>query len=373
MTIHEMHILFDIEVQGGDNNIRKRVLPETKDLYLNMSIEELLAEYLRKLVEPEESKGYDTVEYYAFLSSLITQLTLYPVYFHSPTESKVRIPKHTSHEINSGNLMCGIEYLITCEGSTGDFNLTGKSYENYNESGVNIHLGDRFTLTANAYSTGTTPDITWGGVKVTPVKSYDYLRYVFSRSNTTVTCNLSNKAVVLNGGVPISGVEYVVTKNLGQANFKGWGASCNDIGTIFTASNVLTPTEAIVWTGGQLTPTAMVHYVENVLLKTKEYYRLAEHAFGTQISRPYCHIQGDNLIIRHDGKFTINSVNLDYIKKPTKVDFFKKIDSDMPVELHKDIVKRAVERYMAIDGNPIYQAIVGENMKSDKLGQTVKQ
>ena len=369
MTIEQMHILFDVEVQGGDNNIRKRIAPETKDLYLNIAIEELVASYLKRLTPPEESKGYDVFEYYAYLRSLFTQMSLYPVKFHSPTESKVSLPVNTGVELSSGNLVCGIEYIVTCEGTVGNFNLTSISVEGYNKSGTNIKLGDRFTLTANAYASGLTPDIVWGNVKVKPIKGYDFLRYVISRSNTTIPCNLSNRAILLTGGgTPVEGAEYVITKNYGAANFKGWGATCNDVGTVFTATHVSSPTEPIAWTGGQLTPTAMVHYFENFLQKTAEYYRLGEHAFGSTISRPYCFIMGNDLIIRHDGKFTVNSVILDYVKKPAIVDYFQKIDSDLDLELHVEVVKKAVQRYLAVDSNPAYQGLAQENIMSDKIG-----
>ena len=375
MTIEQMHIMFDVEVQGSDNNIRKRVIPETKDLYLNIAIEEIITQYLKRLTPPEESKGFDVFEYYAYLRSLFTQMTLYPVKFHSSSESKVTLPTQTEIEVGAGNLVCGIEYIVTCEGTSGNFNLTSISAEGYNQSGTNIKLGDRFTLTANAYASGLTPDIIWGGVKVKPVKGYDFLRYMFSRSNTTISCNLSNRAIVLTGaGTPIQGQEYVITKNYGTANFKGWGATCNDVGTVFTATNTSTPTEPIIFTGGQLTPTGMVHYVENFLQKTAEYYKLGEHAYGSTISRPYCFIMGNDLIIRHDNKFTINSVILDYVKKPVQVDYFQKIDCDLDLELHFEVVKKAVQRYLAVDMNPAYQPIAQENVVNDKIGfNNVKQ
>lgn len=101
----------------------------------------------------------------------------------------------------------------------------------------------------------------------------------------------------------------------------------------------------------------------NRLTNTEDLYVLLNSVFGTTVSEsPISSLERGKIIVHHNQKFILSFVNIQYIRKPRKIDLFLNQSCELNPNVHEEIVEATAKRISGITKGENYQQLINENL-----------
>ncbi len=405
MTIQELHVGIDLGVQRLDSNIFGNIQKPEKDYYINMVIDQLL----RAVILEERNTVFslltygDITEYYEACQAHIVRKYLAKEDMLGEGYVRCKLPVTTVfNNISSGNLINGNSYVITVSGTT-DFSRFGYTTnppvvgDTFKVDIPNIVVGRPFSLILNAVykivnagnidfvSVGAAdnevdtiftsnsnmgyaenisteleivsePPIWDGTTTLNTLVTDDYYLYMKSDTHTEYGSPIAS-------GTIRKGNKYkvLVIGSTDLSDFGGYIVNGQDL--IFACTMTGEPT----WTQG--TVLKQVKPQPNRLFKEQDVTNALTNSFGTVITSPIVTIRDYGLDVFYTEKFTVDDVNVSYIRKPQRVAYDTNITTDLPESVHAKLVGLIVA-YIAADLDPQSYAIKKDKAMSSDNEQT---
>lgn len=378
MTVDEMHIAIDLGTQMLNSSALLKLPEKAKDLYLNRSIRNIIKAQINKEVNTvfNVATYQDIREHYNTLSPLVYN-TVLSEHSSGYRYSAFLLPNTTQSNITTGVLTVGTTYRVVVAGTTdlsgiggttppvlGDtFTVSGYSlaassidiksgwkYYIYSAGNKNLTTygaadnvaGTIFTSTSTTTLTGCvgtmlgvlTLSPTWaGGTALLPVFTYDY-DHMF-----VVKANVDN-GTSFNSGALVAGKKYRVV-TAGATSLLNYGHTTTpSVDSVFLCTTSGTPS----WDG--ITALVETKDVPCRLAKPQDIESMLGHAYGTTNDSPICEIatsaDGDLVKVYNDGTFSVNQVDVVYVKKPDKVSKELGVNCNLHENVHDDVVDQAI-------------------------------
>ena len=106
-----------------------------------------------------------------------------------------------------------------------------------------------------------------------------------------------------------------------------------------------------------------VKEVPNRLTNTEKLYSLLNSVYGTTIvSNPLSSLAKGKIRVHHKQKFILSFVNIDYIRKPRKIDLILNQSCELSSNVHEEIVENTARRLSGITKGDNYQQLINENL-----------
>lgn len=350
MTISEMHIQFDIELQSLNSKRFGEVEPEEKDVLLNNSI----TDFVDLSIDPDEIKakkyGFeDSIRKYQGIEKLIRNeeqpyftTSQYPdaVYTDIPTDCYRYIRSRSSSKFSCNDILevttqnyTERVFIIPFVKDTHDTNL----YRDYtftinsidvfkNEFGEGFNTQDAKFVVINKVLDHFNSN-NFYGLRVT---FENYKGKVYRDSYVFVTTDLT---------VPL----IILSTSDGQDQTKAF--------TQFTYTKITPATTNIVTSSDRLIENddSFEDVLVNSLTKTKALSLITT-------------LQGNKLFAFYNLKsFLPQTVNIRYVTRPAIVSSVYNVSCDLNEDYHKAIVRMAAQRASAITQSKNYVGLVQEN------------
>lgn len=377
-----MHIGIDLGTQMLNSSVLLKLPKEGKDLYLNRAIRNIIKSEIEKINNNvfNIASYQDIRSYYTTLAPLIYKTTLSE---HSSgyKYNAFLLPSSTTDQISSGTIENGVKYRVLTAGTTdlSDFGykvtpvvgetftcdiddvvaatniipvndtmtyrIKARSTADYTGVGASNNLvGTIFKSTANASLAATnnldvleviysTP--TWaGGTILQRVFQYDYDYLLVALANVDNSIRISSGALV-------AGKKYRVV-TAGTTNLYSYGHKPVPVADeVFLCSTSGTPT----WDG----TTTLVETEDYVcrLMKPQDTESLLSHSFGSTYDSPIAeiisHADGELVKVYNDGDFSVNQVDVVYVKKPDKVNIITSVNCNLHENMHDEVLQKAID------------------------------
>lgn len=336
MTVQEMHIGLDVELQKIASNSIDAFLPEHKDWALNEEVIRYVKSKLNPESDDKKRKFQETQKRFDDIRPLITPLSL-STYRYNDDAVFSFLPSNYFSLVNDRSLttdLCGKTFTLQT------------TVETKHITAIRVvddaDLYDIFTLTIN-------------GVVV----------YTWNNALHEIT-DTSAKFVVINNLIEI----------LNELGYQCKYDKLNEIeksGYILIETSV-SATMIVNYTGLTETFTSTSHIYNKVtnikptvespnrLTNTEILFDVLPSSFaGTMASSPISTLEQNRLIVYHKKKFICANLNISYIRKPRKIDIFLNRNCDLDENVHSEIVSNTA-KYLASLTQGQLQGIINENL-----------
>jgi len=193
-------------------------------------------------------------------------------------------------------------------------------------------------------------------LKIIPLYSKGYYNYISSKSFMDIGVTIST------GSLEIGKKYRVVSQGTTDLTTQS-GYISPAVNTIFICLSATAP----FWDG---TTSIIEQYeVTNSLIKQEDVDNRLNHSFGISQYSPICTLVDGGIRVYFDNTFDINSIVLEYIRKPNSVSKDNSIDCDLPESIHETIVDLTVSWLSGTLGTQEYQTL---KMESEQAKQTIK-
>lgn len=342
MTPQEMHIGINLLLQKVNSNITSSLRPEELDWFLNEDVLRYIKQTTDPLSNSKKIGDQDTQKKYDDLKALIVPKTL-PVYTRDSKSVFAYLPS---------------DYIALKNDRSLTKDLCGAVYAPTTTSASIYYTTFKLPTTVNGYSAII--------ISINSVIVFDSSNYPNFVSNTAT---LKAK---------FEYIDFIV-----QA-IRDAGYECkyeSYLNLFFRESIIIASTSNITVTIGIGIPVIITNYttivinktridnvansleVENRLTKTEKIYKLLPLAFGSTLSSsPLSTLERDSLIVYHNQKFIVSSVNIDYIRKPKKISLLLNQGCELDENVHSEIVENTAKRIAALVASQNYQLLKEENI-----------
>ena len=134
------------------------------------------------------------------------------------------------------------------------------------------------------------------------------------------------------------------------------GIKIDPVGTIYTSNTIQFNTYTI----------PKVKEIDNRLCKTEDLYTILNSSFATTVAHsPVTSLARGKIIVHHKQKFILSFVNIDYIRKPRKIDLFLNQSCELDPNIHNEIVENTAKRIIGITKGDNYKEIINENLLTE--------
>ena len=101
----------------------------------------------------------------------------------------------------------------------------------------------------------------------------------------------------------------------------------------------------------------------NRLTNTEDLYVILNSVFSTTVPEsPISALERGKIIVHHNQKFILSFVNIQYIRKPRKIDLFLNQSCELNPNVHEEIVEATARRLSGITKGENYQQLINENL-----------
>jgi len=398
-----MHIGLDLALRLNQSQLYNKLLAEEKDYLLNRQILNMILDDVNREIKPNDViTNSDIRNFYSIIGPLIISESRRD-FINGDKYIDISLPKNTTAEIRSGQLISGRSYKLINPGTTDlanfglqnnyvgsvftfspadrvystDDNVTwqlnlniGWTYEilrldevsftgygaSANQVGVQFTSNATATLTHNAMRETRLRVVAglpaWqGNTALLPNKSFDVLQHLTSRSLIDTNCTIGQGALT-------KGNFYRVTAAGTIVGLTGFGSAYDkvEVGYVFLCTESGTP----LWASSSVT-VAEYRQAENRLVIYTDIDGMLNHSYGTVISSPLCVLMDNKLRVYHNNKFRIFEVRIDYIRPPIRIDSVSNIDCDLDELIHPDIVDKTANYAAATFAAGSYQHLKNED------------
>lgn len=361
MLVQEMHIDFDIKLQKVNSNAVDTFLPDEKDWLLNMAQYRFIRKHGVRTLNRRREGGEDSLTRYEDFNYLL---------------KRVELPTIINTQDNYVYSVLPYDFFDYRNGKT-------KTY--YNCSGINANVLNNINYIAEVLfgDSSATPDKFVGfeisivrDIATTPVYTsiFKASDYNFNFGNTFVSNE--EKFVLVNHVLEIVNRRSDVSvrwENYGNIYSSGSFVFITDDSTIdairisFDGND-----DDILMTNNPFDSYADVSdvIVKNPsalrLVETEELFDILNHPYAKTIyDSPITTLRNGQIQVYHDDKFVLNTISIDYIKKPRLISLSLNQSCEIAESRHDVIVDIAVQLASAYTGSDVHKLIINENLLNE--------
>jgi hypothetical protein len=348
MLTQELHIEVDLLVQKLDSNWNKDFQPQEVDWILN---NEILKFFKQRLVRPSNSKGlavFDTIKRTVDLSPLLKTKKL-DVQYNNKGEAVVKLPLNYLMYVSSNSSICcscNLEEAVGKKYYTSTFPPLKKGLTSFTSTG---------TLTSY------TIDILIGNTAIN----------LFRLSEVPVGYLPSDNGTVKNRFL----LRNAILAQLKQKTPAGVDADYDDSSNSFIINTPYPHSIKFVVNGGASTFVAKeVNYKYNFKSKKdlRSDIRIIDEEFSNEIKRSYLsgakdesnigELREKEILLTSKKGVIFQDLYLTYFCKPTKIDLYLDIHSELPDVVLKEVVNNAGATILGIISSDTYEKYKAENI-----------
>ncbi len=352
MTPKEFHISLDLQLQKINSNAYGNIRPEEKDWLLNESVLRFIKDRINPRSNTKQQGFADTIKRYDDLEDLITTENI-PLYKNDDDSLYGILPYNYFHLLKDKTLVAN-----DCQGltNTTQVGVSTRVCVAQLKDAVNLYSTFKIELdNGSGYST------------LIDVSQFPYL--------ASGIPTLDAKFIIIN---------FVLQQwnKIGNGQFFVTWETYDNIyvpnSFIFVSYNLPDLSVRITTDTIDIFPfinenhikynytITNVSLVPNRLVKTDECDDMLQHSFSTTIATsPLSKLESGRLIVYHKKKFIANSLTMDFIRKPRKIDINLNQGCELDESVHDEIVDITVQRIKAILESKNYQAIINENLLTE--------
>lgn len=352
-TVKELHIALDVQCQKLNSNAYGNLLPEQKDWLLNESVIRFIKQRINPRSNSKKQGFASTIKRYDDLEALITPYTM-SLYKYDDDNLFGIMPYNYLHHLSSKT-----KVAYDCN------NLTNTTLVSINERYCIAELKD---ATSGLY----------GNYKIELNNGSGY---------TTILDG--NNATYLASGIPTIEAKFIIINwTLEQLNLLGAGAyfvKWERYDNIYAKNSFIFVTTNTNSSSLKITTdtTDIFSFVNrslnkynytitntsnsvNRIIDTKQFDELIGHSFGSSKPHsPICKFESNRLIINHNKKFISNSLEMNYIRFPRKIDINLNQGSELDPSTDDEIIAMTVQKIKAILDSKNYNQIINENLLTE--------
>ena len=347
-TVKELHIDFDIKLQELDSNRKGVIEPQEKDWLLNYAV----YQFINSRINPKSNQkgdGFeDTQKRYDDLSDLKRSATL-PVYIDTDDRMYSILPVDYYTLIDDGTEST---LLWNCNGITGNVVTDNISIANVE------FKADSTAGRADDYFREFR--ITLDSTVIFQLSNYP-IEDIQSQDGKFIVVKLVLEVVNRRSDVQVYWENYDTEYYPNQFIFVKTGSTAINA-TVFSSgvdSDIVNFYDKVKTTYSNTGSTLVF---PNRLVSSKRINSLKKHPYGkSKYTSPLCTIEDKRIKIYHDDTFIIDSIAIEYIKKP----IFISLALNQMVELasrSNEIVDIAVQKVEAWTNDVSYKNTTMENL-----------
>jgi hypothetical protein len=350
MNVQEMHNLFDMLYQRSNTAVHGGLLPEERDLFLNIAVNQFVKDRIGEPSNKTPLGFQDTQKAFDDIKNLIKRVTL-PAYVEQEEDAVFTLlPSDYVHLVEDNSIVYN-----TCNSwSTYSKKISTSTLHKIVIPLVNDEdLFEEFVMTFTDTSSTVIYDITdrpitvpFYSIEEKYVLINDILFYINSAlsADFTIYWEHYDNEYHENSFILISNKE-------GEIDYE-----CKVFASETFGSNVLNYTSYNV-------PDKYTKYISpNRLTKTEDIYNILNHSFSaTHFESPVSTLINKRLQVYHSKKFIITATNIAYIKKPKEININLNSSCDLVDNVHFEIVDMAVQKILAVKNGATYANIQREN------------
>lgn len=350
MTTQELHIQIDQLLQKVSSHWNSNFLPQEKDFYINREIIKFIKQRMNPLSNTKRLSIFDTLKRVQDLNSLIRTVEL-DIVNSNKKEAEYQLPFDFLAYISSSGevtpkcqdkvypLVTNNTYYktvkpITIFNTLTQFNITLRKLDN-----TILHSFSKTDLPAGYLPSDTLPD-------------YKKLFIV----NNAIIDNFINWSDRTN-----KNVNYIEVRFNNLLQVLEFRSETNFI-LEYTINTVSQPviSNSIITTGynNEKTKSAEIDITDEEF-KTKV---TDSYLSGAKNRRIVGFLRENKVILPISSNAVYNTVNLTYVKRPTKVDLLLGINSELPNGILDEVISNLVEQLKAIIASDTYEKYTQENM-----------
>lgn len=353
MTAREMHIALDIHLQKMDSNKFGNIRKEEKDLFLNLAVYKFIKTRISRKSNKKQEGFQETQKRYDDLEELITPGVI-PMYKYGKNEVYGTLPHNYYSLVNDRSVVKNYcKEIVPIETQTsknifivpiGDA-VPASSYQLFASTGGEPKL--IFQLSDHApYTTITAEEekflfinmVLEEGNSVDGVEVYyenyggEYYQDSFIVIDDTATQVVSQQVPIVQGGIAPVNIDTINP-------------------TVLTLTS-LSSTETVVESGEY----------PNSLVNKEDLYNRLRHPFGKpKFNTPLSTLQNGEIHVYLNGEFIVDTVNIDYIRKPRLINLDLQQNCELADHTHEEIVALALQRIKSEISEEAYKAVLNEN------------
>jgi len=360
MLVQEMHIDFDVKVQKVNSNNTDTFLKEEKDWLLNLSQYRLLRKFGSRKTNRRNEGGEDSFTRYADFEKLITRAQI-PMYINTGADYVTGVLPYNFFDFREARA----KVSYNCNGITPNISTVNRN-----------HFYVPFVDSAN-----------------TPTK---FVGYTIKLVRNFLTLPTYENIFVLsdyqlNFNIPISSneqkfmivnhvLEIVNRRSDIEVRWENYGSIYKPNNFIFISKDATV--EAIRITSDSAntdTPRTIIASTTNLdvvntiqktsacrLTENEALFDLLQHSFGRSIyTSPIITLSNGQINAYNSAKFIVSNLELDYIRKPRKINLSLNQSCELAESRHELVVDGAVQLATAYTNTETYKNIINENILNE--------
>lgn len=358
MTIQEMHIGLDLLLRKGNSNILQTLKPQQKDWLLNEGILTFIKARRNPRANPNSTGYQANRKRYDDLEAVQETLTL-PVYKRDSESMFAILPYNyllsdvdnslVAWDCNDVTFTPTPETLYYCIVPLKAGGTTTPFYQ-----GFKIEITDLSANTTTIFDIAIDAQLATG-LNTNEEKFY-LANLVIEKLNTIpgIECRwerwndiFSNESFIIITKDPVTGVP-VNNTSITITYFSGTTETINFTSKVETKYvNTISKTK----------------YSPNRLTRSEDIRSALDDSFhATTYESPVSRIQKGKIIVYHSKRFILNSLELEYIRKPRKVNIDLGISCELDSAIHEEIVSLTAQKVMAVLQAKNYKEIINQNL-----------
>lgn len=345
MTPKEMHIGIDIGLQMITSNRKSIVEPKEKDWILNQAVLQFINTRVNPKSNPKREGFEDTQKRYDDLADIKNAVSL-TVYVNKDYEQFCVLPCDYLHLVNDRSILeynCNGFDLTTsniekqvCYVSFTDDNTTGAKYGNFN--------------------------ILLDGVSIFNISSYP-IGSLYTNSSKFEIINIVLEEINKRSDIEVYWERYDNIYKKDQFIFISLTNTAFQIDLNYSGYASGHISSQIVTYVQYNNTFSNLKEKENRLVSSEHIYAINDDNYGkTSWKSPLSALIGRRLKVLRDDDFVIDSINIEYIRRPRFINIEINQGCEIHPNFHQEIVDIAVQKIKARTEDPGYEAIVQENL-----------
>jgi len=358
MLVQEMHIDFDVKLQKINSNSIDTFLPQEKDWLLNLAQYRDIRKHGVRVLNRKKEGGEDSFARYAEFERLIKRVTL-PAVVATDGQYVYSVLPYDFFDYRNGKTKSyyNCDDIVTTKDDISEYIIT-------------VPFLNKVVVTAEKF-VDFEIKIKRGIVTTSIFIASDYN---FNDGNPFTS--FEEKFVLVNHVLEVLNrrsdieVRWETYKDLYDVHhfqFITSDPTITNIDIYYDGSGTLpAPVEHVFQSYSEVPNVIVKDPVALRLVETEELYDVLNHPYAKTIyDSPVTTLRDGAIQVYHDDKFVVNTISLDYIKKPRLISLYLNQSCEIAESRHDVIVDTAVQLASAYTGSDVHKLIINENLLNE--------
>lgn len=360
MLVQEMHIDFDVKVQKVNSNNTDTFLKEEKDWLLNLSQYRLLRKFGSRKMNRRGEGAEDTFTRYVDFEKLITRAQI-PMYINPNADYVTGVLPYNFFDFREARA----KVSYNCNGIVPTVGVVNNNhfYVPFVDSANTPakFVGYTIKLVRDFY---TTP--TYENIFVLTDYQLNFAIALSSNEQKFMIVNHVLEIVNRRSDIEVRWENYGSIYKPNTFIFISKDATVEAIRISADSINTDTPRTVINNTTNLDVPNTIQKTNGCRLVENESLFDLLEHSFGRTIyTSPIITLSNGQINAYQSNKFIVSSLELDYLRKPRKINLSLNQSCELAESRHELVVDGAVQLATAYTNTETYKNIINENILNE--------